>query len=59
MAGGVVAMTLDAFDFGLESFDSSGKLIERQRPEVLLDEQDERIVRFRGKEIVEIHGAER
>ena len=55
MAGGVAQVTLDSVNLGLQCLDPLGKLVERQGPEVLLDERHERIVRFRGKEIVEIH----
>ena len=59
VAGGVVAVRLDARDLGLERLDPRRQLVERQRPQVLPDQFVERIFWFRGKEIVEIHQPER
>jgi len=55
VAGGVVAVRLDPSDLGLEHLDPMRQLVERQWAKVLLDQFVERILRFRGKEIVEIH----
>ena len=59
MAGGIVAMRLDARDLGPERLDPCRQLVERQGAQVLLDQLVERILGFRGEKIVEIHGGQR
>jgi hypothetical protein len=52
----IVNMLLDAADFLPERFDSKLQFVDRQGAEVLLDQLVQRVARFRGKKIVEIHG---
>ena len=59
MARGLGAMTLDPFDLLLERLDPRGELVEGERAQVLFGHCDDRIVGFRGKEIVEVHGPQR
>jgi hypothetical protein len=50
------AMRFDAGDFGFQYFDPLRQFVLRQRPQILLDEQGQRIARPAGEEIVVIHG---
>lgn len=55
MPRGIVAVRLDPRDLGLERSDPCCQFVERQRTKVLLDRLGERILGFRGKQIVEVH----
>ena len=59
MALGGVAMGLDPCDLGPQRLDPRRQFVDRQGPQVLPAKLDQRILRFRGKEIVEIHGVQR
>jgi len=52
-------MRLDPGDFALQRSDPRVQLILRERPEVLLHEQGQRVLRLAGKEVVLVHGLNR
>jgi len=56
MAGCLGAVAFDALDLATKGLDPCRQFIERQGAEVLLYRQGKRVLRFRGKEVVEIHG---
>ena len=49
-------MLLDPGYFALECLDPLIEFIDRQRAEVLLDEQGQRVLRLAGKEVILVHG---
>jgi len=55
MAGGVGHMLLDPGDLGLEGSDPFLELVDRQRAEILLQQQSQRVLGLAGKEVVLVH----
>jgi hypothetical protein len=55
VAFGVGHMLLDPRDFLFEGLDPSDQLVDRQRPEVLLDQLGQRILWLVRKKLVQIH----
>lgn len=55
MAGGVRQMLLYPGDLGLEGFDPLVELVDRKRPEILANEQGQRIAGLAREEIIFVH----
>ena len=55
MAGGVVQMLLDPGNFLPENLDPLVKLVDRQRAEILANEQGQRVAGLAREEIIFIH----
>lgn len=58
VAGSISEMLLNPPNLGLEQLDALVKFIDRQRPEILLDQLCQRVLRLAGKEVVLVHCAE-
>ncbi len=56
MAGSFGKAAFDADNLGPERLDPRRQFVERQGAEVLLYRLGKRVLRFRGKEVFEIHG---
>ena len=59
MALGFGLMLLDTGDLGLEQGDPLLQLGHRKRPEILLADQGQRVLRPAGKEVVLVHREQR
>ena len=55
MAFSIGEVLLDARDFGFQCLDPLIQFADRQRTEILFDEQSQRILRPAGKEVILVH----
>ena len=56
---GIGHVGFDALDFGLQGFNPSLELVDRQRPKVLLGDLRQRVLRPAGEEVVLVHRIQR